>query len=67
MGAYESRAEALAVVRNAIREVGIDVLATMALGCEDEDGNTVVIAAGRDLANLAVHEDPLHVPHAATS
>ncbi|HET8524494.1 MAG TPA: hypothetical protein VFL82_14755 [Thermomicrobiales bacterium] len=56
IGSYETRDEALAVVREAILSAGVTVVATVALGCEDDDGNTIVIAAGRDLADLALHQ-----------
>ncbi|MGH2557646.1 MAG: hypothetical protein ACRDJH_01170 [Thermomicrobiales bacterium] len=59
IGSYESRAEAMAIVRDAVRVNGADALATVALGRETEDGDTVVIAAGRDLADLALQEEPL--------
>jgi hypothetical protein len=56
----------MAVMRAAVREAGVDVLATVALGCEDEGGNTVVIAAGRDLPDLAVRDEPIPVPPTAS-
>lgn len=59
IGSYPSRAEAMAVVGDAVRAFGADALATVALGREDDNGDTVVIAAGRELADLALHEEAL--------
>jgi hypothetical protein len=59
IGSYESQAEAMAIVRDVVREYGNEAIATVALGRESEDDDTVVIAAGRDLADLALQDEPL--------
>ncbi len=59
IGSYASRDEAMAIVRDAVRTHGADALATVALGREDEAGDTVVIAAGRALVELAAQGEPI--------
>lgn len=54
VGVYETEEAALAVVRDAVRAHGLDAVATLALGREDEAGDTTVIASGIALAELAM-------------
>jgi hypothetical protein len=54
IGTYDSESAALAVVRAAIQAHGRACVASLALGCEDDDGNGALIAEGTDLAARAL-------------
>lgn len=53
VGVYQTEDAALAVVHGAVRRHGADSVTTLALGREDDAGDTTVIASGADLARLA--------------
>ena len=55
VGDFDSEAEALAVVREAIHRHGREYANMLALGCEDDAGETRAIAGGQELAELALH------------
>lgn len=57
VGVYPTEAEALAVVRHVVETFGPDAVRTLALGREDETGDTTVIAAGAALVHLAGRSD----------
>ena len=54
VGDFDSEAEALAVVREAIRRHGREYADMLVLGCENDAGESRAIAAGQDLAELAL-------------
>lgn len=58
IGTYETGAQAIAIVQAALSRGARSELATVALGIEDEDGNTRVIAAGDELIKIALSELP---------
>ena len=53
VGGFDSEAEALAVVREAIRRHGREYANMLVLGCEDDDGESRSIAQGQELAARA--------------
>ena len=53
IGAFGSQAEALAVVREAIKIHGSEYVDTVLLGYEDDKGRSKTIAQGNDLLALA--------------
>lgn len=57
IGGYRSKAEALAVVREAIRRHGDQYADVLFLGCEDSCGRSHAIAEGQELAELARRAD----------
>jgi hypothetical protein len=57
IGGYRSKAEALAVVRDAIGRHGRDYADLLFLGCEDKNGRSHPIAQGQELADLAQRAD----------
>lgn len=61
VGDFDTEAEALAVVSEAIRRHGVEYADMLMLGCEDGDGNSRVIARGRDLEERARHAAGLQV------
>jgi hypothetical protein len=64
IGTYESVDQALAVVRSAVERESPSVFDDVALGSEDEDGDTTVIATGEDLVALAFTSDTSAEPTA---
>jgi hypothetical protein len=60
IGTYESVDQALAVVRSAVERESPSVFHDVALGSEDEHGDTTVIAAGDELVALAFGSDADH-------
>ncbi len=50
---FSTEEEALAVVRKGVEARGVEAIAPLALGYEDEDGETHFIAAGVALAERA--------------
>ncbi len=55
IGTYESEERALVVVRQALSANGADYAGALALGWEDDDGRSAVIAKGAQLAARAEH------------
>jgi hypothetical protein len=55
VGDFDTEAEALAVVREAIQRHGRGYADMLMLGCEDDAGESRAIAAGQELAELALH------------
>jgi hypothetical protein len=53
IGSYESRDEALGIVRRAVERNGLDYLEAVALLRSDEDGRVQTVAEGEELAKLA--------------
>lgn len=66
VGVYQTEAAALAVVRGAVQRHGADSVTTLALGLEDEAGDTTVIASGAALARLAAAQGDEAEPRPAT-
>jgi hypothetical protein len=64
VGEFKTEAEALALVREAIRQHGREYVDMLALGCEDENGDGHAIASGAALADLA--EAAAFTPHLPT-
>jgi hypothetical protein len=63
VGEFESQDEALASVRRTMHQHGASMIATLALGYEDEDGEGAVIARGAHLAALAQPRGPRSADH----
>ena len=57
VGAYETEAEALAIVRAALREHGPAYVEALALGYTDDQGEGEMIAEGAELAARALSAD----------
>ncbi len=53
VGEYESELAALKVVKNALKRRGRAFATTIALVCEDDDGQSRTVAMGMQLATLA--------------
>lgn len=53
VGVFQTEQEALAAVRHGIHLHGSEAVESLALGLEDEAGDTTVIAAGAVLARMA--------------
>lgn len=62
VGVYQTEDAALAAVRGAVHRHGDDSVTTLALGLEDEAGDTTVIASGAALARLAAAHGDGTVP-----
>jgi hypothetical protein len=54
IGTYDTVEQALEVVRSALKQESTEDFRDVALGAEDEQGDTTVIAAGDDLVALAL-------------
>lgn len=54
IGTYDTVEEALRVINDALGRVGPEAIANLALGREDEVGDTEVVARGDDLLRLAL-------------
>ena len=67
VGAYETEAEALAVVRRAILAHGERYADGLALLMDDDGDEMVAVAAGAALASCAVADDAAAVPAATVS
>ncbi|HEY8694627.1 MAG TPA: hypothetical protein VIR57_18005 [Chloroflexota bacterium] len=50
---FTTKPDALALVREQIDAAGSDSVATWFLGCEDDEGESTMIAKGAQLAELA--------------
>ena len=53
VGAFESEAAAIAAVGRALQEQGPAYVASLVLGRENEDGDSVLISTGSDLVERA--------------
>ena len=62
IGTYATRREALADLRAAIANHGVDYVADFMLGQEDVEGHSRMIAKGSDLVTLALADAPEGVP-----
>lgn len=65
IGTYATEAEALAVVRRALRAHGMAVVSNLALGLLNEDGEGEQVAAGEELAARALTANPDHQTRSA--
>jgi hypothetical protein len=54
IGGFDSKAAALAAVRQLIEDHGRSYVDDLFLGCEDDQGNSTPIAKGQQLADLAL-------------
>lgn len=54
IGTYDTVEAALRVINDAVGRVGPEAIANLALGREDEEGDTEVVARGDDLLRLAL-------------
>ena len=63
IGTYDSEAEALAIVRRAVRENGTAYADSLALGRSDEEGEGELIAEGAELLERSARAD--RVPHSS--
>jgi hypothetical protein len=62
VGDYESQDAALHVIRNAIATHGRDAVRRLALTTEDDLGETLPVAHGESLIQLALRDNPLARP-----
>ncbi len=53
IGAFDTEAEALALVRLAAATHGTDYIKTVFLGREDKKGHSKIVAQGKELLDLA--------------
>ncbi|MGH2532251.1 MAG: hypothetical protein ACRDJW_08065 [Thermomicrobiales bacterium] len=63
VGNYDTREAALQIVQNAIQAHGVDATARLALGYEDRQGRTTLIAQGTDLIELAQRRPAIRGQH----
>ena len=63
IGTYDSEADALAVVRHAVRENGAAYVESLALGRSDENGDGALIAEGAELLERSARAD--RIPHSS--